>query len=317
MHGRAAVVKRLISRSLVFVVILHTLGCGSTSVTQVTGPDSARCEITLSSTPVVPAAGGRVEIGLVAQRECGWTAASEASWLQVSPASGQGEAAIVLTAIANPQALSRTGNLVVNGTRYAITQAASPCTFTLTPTSTSVPASGGTTHASIASLVGCSWTTASTAAWISVTPAAASGSGEVTVTAEANTSTSPRSATATIAGKAFTVNQAAAAGPAPAPEPGPSPSPSPPAPGCSYDIDPAIRSFKDKGGDATVKVITDATCGWTAASTVDWIQIKENASGTGTRDVKYHVTENKSLLGRIGTITIAGRTHTVLQAGQD
>jgi hypothetical protein len=330
MQPSSAVVKRLISRSLVLFVVIHTLGCGSTSVTQLASPDPPRCRIDVTGAPsAMPAAGGRVDVGVVAERECTWTATSEAAWLKVSPASGQGDTSLALTASANPQASSRTGNLVLNGSRFAINQAPAPCTFAVSPGSATIAAGGGTASAHVTTLAGCSWDTGSDVAWVHLAPAAASSDGEVTVTVDANAATTERTAAVTIAGQTFTVNQAAvtplpvpAPVPAPAPTPGPVPSPVPsptpePTPQCTYDIDPQARTFKDKGGDGTVKVITSPSCPWTASPTVDWIHIKDNASGTGTLNVKYHVDANHAERGRIGTITVAGRTHTVLQAGHD
>jgi hypothetical protein len=141
-----------------------------------------------------------------------------------------------------------------------------------------------------------------------------SGSGDVELRVSANDGAG-RQGQVTVAGHTLTVTQlapAAAPAPAPAPTPGPTPAPTP---SCSYEIDPTERFIKDGGGDATVKVKTTSTCSWTAASNVSWIRIKENASGTGSKDVKYVVEKNDSPLPRIGTLTVAGLTHTVFQRG--
>jgi hypothetical protein len=68
-------------------------------------------------------------------------------------------------------------------------------------------------------------------------------------------------------------------------------------------------------GSGTVSVsTTSSTCAWTAASNVPWITVASAAMGTGNGSVAYRFTLN---LGapRSGTLTIAGRTFTVLQAG--
>ncbi|HTM05582.1 MAG TPA: BACON domain-containing carbohydrate-binding protein [Vicinamibacterales bacterium] len=320
MHRSGAVVKRLILRTLLFVAFLPLIACGSTSVTEVTAPStsSTRCQISLATTPTMPAGGGRVDVGLQAERECTWTAASEASWIQVSPASGQGEASISLTAASNPQAAVRSGTIVVSGTRYTISQAAAPCSFTISPAVATIGAAGGTTATDVTSLAGCAWTTSASVDWLRATPATSSGSDKVTITVAANTAAS-RSGVVTIAGVSFTVNQsapAAAPGPSPTPEPGPAPEP-PPSPECTYDIDPYFRTISQKGGDGSFKVITSPGCAWSAEPNVSWVHIKENATGTGTKDVKYHVDANRDDVGRIGTISAAGSTHTILQAAHD
>src|SRR6187402_2188109 len=101
---------------VVGITILASIAvaCGSTSVTEVAGP-SARCDVGFSA-PVdsVSAGGATVNASVSLARECAWTASSDVSWLQISPASGQGEAAVVLTVVENPIAQARSGTLTVN-----------------------------------------------------------------------------------------------------------------------------------------------------------------------------------------------------------
>ena len=319
MHRRWAVVIRLISGCGAAVLVLLTLACGSTSVTQTTAPDPARCQVSIGAVPTIPAVGGRVDVPVVTQRECAWTASSNSSWIQLSPGSGQGEASITLTTTANPQGSTRSGNIAVNGSQVAVTQAAAPCTYSLTPTDLTMPAEGGTTGTRVTTLTGCTWTASSPVSWAVVRTPSASGPTVAEIWLEANEVAIARKADLTIAGRIFTVTQNGAAAPAPTP-PTPSPVPTPPAPPaptpsptCSYSIDPVARIVSDKGGDKTVKVITDAGCTWTATSDVDWIVIKGEGQGTGTKDVKYEVDRNGSILPRIGTITLAGLTHLVTQ----
>ena len=58
-----------------------------------------------------------------------------------------------------------------------------------------------------------------------------------------------------------------------------------------------------------------ASCAWTAASNAPWITITAGASGSGNGTVAYTVAANASTTGRTGTMTIAGQTMTVTQAG--
>ena len=318
-------VKRLIYVGAAALLALQSLACGSTSVTQSTAPEViARCQTTLGTVPTIPAAGGKVEVGVAAERECSWTAASNSSWIQISPASGQGESSITLTASSNPQGTPRNGNVSVNSSQFAVTQAPSPCTYSVSPGTVAIPAQGSTVSVEIATLIGCSWTTSSPASWVTLSTASGSGSNDVSLAAEQNGSTSARSVTVTIAGRPVSVTQAAAAPaatpsptPTPTPTPPPTPAPLPPPPACSYSLDPPIRVIKGKGGDGTVKVNTTRDCPWTATSNVPWIEIKGEASGTGTHDVKYHVDRLDSGFGRSGTITIAGETHLVLQGANN
>jgi hypothetical protein len=317
-HRGRAVVTRLIGGCGAAVLILLALACGSTSVTETIAPDLARCQVSIGTVPTIPAGGGRVDVRLVTERECAWTASSNSSWIQISPGSGQGEASITLSTTANPQGINRSGNIAVNGSQVAITQAASPCTYSLTPTDLTMPAAGGTTGTRVTTLTGCTWTASSPATWAVIRTTSGSGTATAEIWLDVNQATTARKADLTVAERILTVTQSGAPAPAPAPSPGqtpspgPTPSPTPPT-SCTYSIDPLTRLVSGNGGDKSVKVITGAGCSWTATSNVDWIHIKGDGQGTGTKDLKYEVDRNLSILPRIGTITIAGLTHLVTQ----
>jgi len=86
----------------------------------------------------------------------------------------------------------------------------SSCTYAISPTSASVPASGGSGTVSVTTQTGCSWTASSNASWITISSGASgSGNGSVAYSVAANTGAA-RTGTLTIAGQTFTVNQAAA-----------------------------------------------------------------------------------------------------------
>jgi hypothetical protein len=70
----------------------------------------------------------------------------------------------------------------------------------------------------------------------------------------------------------------------------------------------------EKGDKAVVKINTAAGCSWTASSNIEWVQIKGDASGTGPHDVHYDVDRNRSRSTRIGSITIAGVAHVIVQS---
>ncbi len=83
---------------------------------------------------------------------------------------------------------------------------------------------------------------------------------------------------------------------------------------CSFSINPTSASFAATGGTASVTVTTTAGCNWTAASNNSFITITSGASGSGNGTVNYSVAANTSL-ARNGSLTIAGLTHSVSQAG--
>jgi hypothetical protein len=103
---------------------------------------------TYSVNPVsssIGAAGGSGSFGVIAGAGCAWTAVSQApAWLTVTSAtSGTGSATIDFTAAANPDVSPRTGTVDVQGQTYTVTQFGSSCSFAISPTSLSAPASGG------------------------------------------------------------------------------------------------------------------------------------------------------------------------------
>lgn len=83
------------------------------------------------------------------------------------------------------------------------------CTNTISPTSQSFGATGGTGSVSVTTSSGCNWTATSNASWLTITSGSSgSGNGTVAYTVAGNTSNSQRTGTMTIAGKIFTVTQA-------------------------------------------------------------------------------------------------------------
>jgi len=70
--------------------------------------------------------------------------------------------------------------------------------LSVTPTSASFAAAGGTSSASVTSTV--AWTATSSASWLSLSPSSGSGSSTLSMTAAANTGTSSRTATVAVSG---------------------------------------------------------------------------------------------------------------------
>ena len=185
-----------------------TIAGQSFSVTQ---PGIA-CTFTLSApSGSVPAGGGTGSTGVTSPAGCAWTGVSNnTSWLTVTGgASGSGSGTVAFSAAANSSTSSRTGTLTIAGQSFSVTQPGIACTYTIAPTSGSVPAGGGTGSTGVTSPAGCAWTGVSNnTSWLTVTGGASgSGSGTVAFSAAANSSTNPRTGTLTIAGQSFSVTQ--------------------------------------------------------------------------------------------------------------
>jgi hypothetical protein len=87
------------------------------------------------------------------------------------------------------------------------------CTFSISPTSASQPAGGGTGSVTVAAGAGCTWSAVSNATFITITSGSAgSGNGTVNYSVAANTGSGSRNGTMTIAGLTFTVTQAGTGG---------------------------------------------------------------------------------------------------------
>ena len=84
---------------------------------------------------------------------------------------------------------------------------------------------------------------------------------------------------------------------------------------CSYALTAPGASVGAAAGAATVGVTAGTGCAWTATSNASWLTITAGASGTGNGTVSYAYTANPSTAQQSGSLTIAGQTFTVTQAG--
>ena len=203
------------------ILAATAVACGSTSVTEIAGP-SARCDVGFSA-PVdsVSAVGATVNASVSLARECAWTASSDVSWLQISPASGQGEAAVVLTVVENPIAQARSGTLTVNDRRVSVVQQAADCYFQFDPPAIFVEPVGANQSLAIKTRVGCAWSAATSESWIRVVPSSGSGPVDARIYVDQN-GPERRGAQLTIADHLIRIEQKAAV-----PDPPESPAPNP------------------------------------------------------------------------------------------
>ncbi|HMZ18140.1 MAG TPA: BACON domain-containing carbohydrate-binding protein, partial [Blastocatellia bacterium] len=84
---------------------------------------------------------------------------------------------------------------------------------------------------------------------------------------------------------------------------------------CSYSIAPTNQAFTANGGTGSITITAANGCAWTAGSNATWLTITAGASGNGNGTVSYAVAANTSTSPRTGTLTVAGQTFTVTQAG--
>ncbi len=84
---------------------------------------------------------------------------------------------------------------------------------------------------------------------------------------------------------------------------------------CTYSISPASASFTSQGGTASIAVTTQSGCPWAASSSLAWVTIPSGASGSGSGTATIQVAANASSATLSGTITVAGQSFSITQAG--
>jgi Zn-dependent metalloprotease len=84
---------------------------------------------------------------------------------------------------------------------------------------------------------------------------------------------------------------------------------------CSFSISPTSAGIAAAGGTGTVTVTATAGCTWSAVSNSSFIAVTSGSLGTGNGTVGYSVAANTLTTSRTGTLTVAGQTFTVTQAG--
>src|SRR5262249_38119034 len=138
------------------------------------------CGFTLSSAAASsPSGGGTGSFDVRTADGCGWSAASNASWLTVTGgASGNGNGPVRYSVAPNAGA-SRTGPIAVGGQTFTVTQDVG-CTYDISPANQNIGSSGGNVPVGVTAPGGCSWNASSNASWIGIA-SGASGSGNGTV----------------------------------------------------------------------------------------------------------------------------------------
>lgn len=177
------------------------------------------------------------------------------------------------------------------------------CAFTLSTSSQSFGAAGGSGRVEVATTAGCSWTARAEAGWLSVTAGASlTGPGSVAYTALLNDATSGRSGTLTIAGLTVTVTQDGAS----------------PSPQCAFALDDTSESFGAEGGTDRFTVVTTEGCRWSVRTPATWIHVITPASGeaVGSSRVTFSV-DSHAGDARRDDIVAAGLLFRVNQAGTD
>jgi hypothetical protein len=218
---------------------------------------------------------------------CTWTAVSNDGWISVtSGSSGTGNGTVNFSVATNPLTSPRTGTMTIATKTFTVTQSGNSCSYSISPTSSSFPASGGSNTVNVTAGAGCGWTAMSNVPWITInTGASGTGNGTVDYTVAANTTSSSRQGTMTIAGQTHTVTQA---------------------PTCTYTLMPTSQNFIAAGGTGQISVTAPMECSWTTNASDSWITITQGTGGTGNGTINYTVSANTGP-ARNGSITVNGQ----------
>ncbi len=262
------------------------------------------CTYTLSAgTATFASTGGAGSVNVTAPAGCAYNTVLGPSWINVtSGGSGTGTGspiALTYTVDPNSTTLPRSGALTISGQTYAITEQALACSVSLDTSTLGSPfaATGGsgtigvTTNGS-----NCSWNAASNSGFATVSPATGFGDGSVTVIAGSNAaSTTSRTGSLSISGQNIAFSQAGTT--------------------CSYSLLSSSVSMPATGGLATVSVVAPAACTWSAVSNNPTSLTIIASGSSGTADVSFTAAANSSATPITGTLTVAGQTFTVNEAG--
>jgi len=282
-------------------VVLNATIAGQTLVVNQTG---VGCTVSLGSSSVsMAAAGGQSAVQVTAPVGCGYSTVTGPSWISVaSGGSGNGTgspAPLILNVAANSTTVARSGSLTIGGQTFQVDQSGLACTVTVDTSGLGSPygAAGGVGLVGITTNgANCGWNASSAAAFATVSPQSGIGNGTVAVTVLSNAaSTTGRSANLTIGGQQVQLQQSGTA--------------------CTFNLQSADGTVPASGGSGAVGVVAPAVCTWNAISnTPQWLSVSP-AGGAGSTNVQFVAQANSSASPRTGTLTVAGLTYTVTQAG--
>ena len=242
-----------------------------------------------------PAAGGD-NVSLTVTPERGiWTATANASWLHINAASqsGTGSTNIGFSFDTNPGA-ARVGTLTIAGQNLTVTQQPSPAYLSPTTLTEGYAASSDSVSL-ILNQQSTQWTATANDSWLHLGASYQNGTGSATIvfSFDANPGYT-RVGTLSIAGQTLTVTQQ----------------------GPSYYLGTSVLLEGPAAGtDSVALAISPETDTWTASAIASWLHLSPaNQSGRGSSVLVFGFDSNPDST-RVGTLTIAGKTLAVTQAG--
>lgn len=230
----------------------------------------------------------------------GWTATSDAHWIEVSPAEGTNNGEISIRVLQSSEFQGRSGILTLKGcdiTRTITVVQEGTCELTVPASPVIFPVSGGSITDTIVSPA--SWMITDAPSWLTVSPTTGNGKESVVLTASSNEGNGERECVIIIAGcgiyKSVRVIQQGS---------------------CVLTLSSQQEEFPSPGGSVTVQVTSNSI--WEATVSGGWLTL-DPRSGIGSGVLTIVADSNRELSLRSATILVSGcntnRVITVTQEG--
>lgn len=267
-------------------ITLSAPGCPDVMITVI--QTGASADLSVSETAFdVNAPAGSESVDISSNKD--WTAITNDTWINLSPASGSGNGTLTINHDENTDLVARAGVVVISAPgcpdiSITVTQQGAIPFLSADRTDITVNAAAGMESLDISSNK--NWGIASNDTWISLSTDIGSGNETVDLTFTENTTASTRTGTITLSAAGcpevtITVNQNGA--------------------GVIFTI--SDNSFEVDPPSGTESVDISSNLDWTVKVSDPWIMVNPMmGSGDGTINIIYD--ENTSLDSRVGTVTI-------------
>ena len=122
------------------------------------------------------------------------------AWLTTNMSSWANNKGTLKVTASENTGVDRAGTVAIQGNTLNVKQGGKACVLTITPTTGSVAAAGGTGSFSVNAAAGCEWTAKESPdkSWLTVTPATGTGNGSVSYTVSQNTTKAERTGYVTV-----------------------------------------------------------------------------------------------------------------------
>ncbi len=214
-----------------------------------------------------------------------WQVTESASWISVSPLSGNLDGTVTITYQQNTAFSPRAALVYFTSQAGAfksitISQAGASPTLSVSPSTPTFSPSGGTTAVAVEANV--AWTVSESLDWLSVSATSGSGNGSFSITCQSNPDTLSRTGTIVISGTNVSpvnllVTQLGVE--------------------VFIRVSPATLNFSSNGADTLLAVTT--ALAWTAETTAEWLTVDP-----GINDLSVYCYPNFNALSRSATITL-------------